>query len=46
MSKFDAIKLACAHYNYKWPKNLFSGIMFYYGHKINIDEFNNWTKKF
>jgi hypothetical protein len=46
MSKQEAIKLACFEYDYKFPKNLHSGIMFYCGYKITIDEFNQWARKF
>ena len=44
--KLIAIKLACRDNDYKWPKQLSSGIMFYLGHRITIDEFNSWASKF
>lgn len=46
MTKEEAIKLACAAYDYKWPVTLPSGVMFFEGHKITIDEFNKWARKF
>lgn len=46
MNKKDAIKLACAFYDYKWPTELCSGVMFYEGHKITLEEFNEWSKLF
>ena len=46
MSKKLAIQNACADYDYRWPKDLPSGVMFYYGEKITIDEFNSWACKF
>lgn len=44
--KNEAIQNACAAYSYKWPKELSSGVMFYNGFKITIDEFNKWARKF
>jgi hypothetical protein len=46
MSRIEAIKLACRHYDYKWPKELWSGVMLFEGYKITIQEFNNWAKNF
>lgn len=46
MTKQTAIKLAVRDNNYKWPSQLSNGVMFYYGFKITIDEFNKWAKKF
>lgn len=46
MYKELAIKLACRDNDYKWPKQLSSGIMFYCGHKITIAEFNEWARNF
>ena len=46
MNKKEAIKLACNYYDYKWPKELFSGVMFYDGHKITIEEFTEWARMF
>lgn len=40
-SKETAIKMACRDNNYKWPKQLSNGIMFYNGHRITINEFND-----
>lgn len=46
MNKDLAITLACAHFSYKWPKQLTSGVMFYEGYKITIQEFNTWARNF
>lgn len=46
MNKETAIRLACYHYNYQWPKSLFTGIMFYEGFKITIEEFQQCAKLF
>ena len=46
MNKQFAIQLACAYFNYKWPKELTSGVMFYEGYKITIQEFNLWARGF
>lgn len=42
----DEVKRACAAHNYKWPKELSSGVMFFDGQRITIDEFNKWARKF
>ncbi len=39
MSKHEAIALACRDYNYKWPEELWTGVMFYKGFRITKDEF-------
>ena len=41
-----AIHLACRDNDYKWPKQLSDGVMFYNGHRITINEFNEWASKF
>jgi len=41
-----AIQSACRDNNYKWPKQLSSGVMFYNGHRITIVEFNKWARNF
>lgn len=41
-----ALQLACYEHDYKWPDFLPSGVMWYDGHKITIDEFNEWSRKF
>lgn len=41
-----AIAELCSLYNYKWPKDIISGVMFYNGIKVTIDEFNEWANKF
>lgn len=46
MTKELAIKLACRDNNYKWPKELSSGVMFYDGFRIIIQEFNEWARSF
>ena len=46
LNKEEAIKIACAEYDYNWPKHLFSGVMFYAGYRIDINEFNEWARKF
>lgn len=46
MNKILAIRSALAHYSYKWPKELWTGVMFYQGHKITIEEFNAQAKLF
>ena len=46
MEKETAIRLACSYFNYKWPKQLTSGIMFYNGFRITIKEFNELAKDF
>jgi len=46
MSKKVAIQMACAECDYRWPKQLTSGIMFYDGYRITIQEFNKWAKNF
>lgn len=40
------IRLACANSNYKWPKELYTGIMFYMGYKITVEEFNEQVRLF
>ena len=40
------IASACRDHNYKWPKVLTTGVMFYNGYRITIDEFNEWARKF
>lgn len=44
--KEETIKLACEYYNYKWPRELVSGVMYFNGQTITIDEFNKWARKF
>lgn len=41
-----AIQNMCRHCDYKWPKNLCSGVAFYQGYKITIKEFNNYARLF
>lgn len=46
INKSEAIKEATAYHNFKWPKELTSGVMFWCGYHITIDEFNHWARKF
>ena len=46
MTKQIAIQLACQHYDYKWPKSLPSGVMYYHGFEITIAEFNKTARQF
>jgi len=45
-SKESAIKRACRDNNYTWPDKLESGVMFYEGHRITIQEFYAWATGF
>lgn len=38
--KDEAIKSARKHYGSKWPEELWTGVMFYHGYRITIQEFN------
>jgi hypothetical protein len=40
----ECVKLAAYHCNYKWPKELFTGIMYFNGHRITVEEFQAWSK--
>lgn len=40
----QSVKLACVYYN--WPKELWTGIMFFQGQKITSSDFNNWARNF
>lgn len=46
MSKEEAIALACRDNSYSWSIELWTGITFYYGHKITILEFNKHCNLF
>lgn len=46
MTKSEAIQQLCLEHNYKWPKHINTGVMFYGGYRITIDEFNEWARKF
>lgn len=46
MKRDTAIRLACYHFEYKWPESLFTGVMFYLGYRITIEEFNACVKLF
>lgn len=41
LEKRQIIRQAVIDSNYKWPQQLDSGIMFYKGLRITIDEFNS-----
>lgn len=41
-----ALELAAWTYKYKWPESLTSGVMFYFGHKITIESFNEHSIKY
>lgn len=45
-ANISTIRAACAHYNYVWPKQLESGIMYFDGARITIEEFNKEARKF
>jgi hypothetical protein len=36
----------CRDHDYRWPRTLSSGVMFFDGYRITIDEFNAWAEKF
>lgn len=40
------LRRAVSHYNYKWPKSLPSGVMFYEGLRITVIEFNKYARNF
>jgi hypothetical protein len=42
----EAVKSACYFYNYKWPKELWSGVMFFDGARITIQQFNTYAGMF
>jgi hypothetical protein len=42
----DNIYLACVWHEYRWPKELTSGVMFFNGQRITIKEFNEVAKEF
>lgn len=46
INKLEAIKEAAVHHTFTWPKELSSGVMFWNGYRITIDEFNEWKRKF
>ena len=45
-TKKQIIRRACAAFNYKWPEQLSSGIMFFEGQKITIEEFKEQVNLF
>lgn len=40
MNKECAIRQAVAEHDFKWPKQLWTGVMFWKGHRITTEEFN------
>jgi hypothetical protein len=46
MTKEIAIKLACSEYDYEWPEKLWTGVMFFSGYTITVQEFNKWAENF
>lgn len=42
----DIVKRACAHFNYQWPASLTSGVMFFEGQRITIEQFNKCARMF
>lgn len=40
------IREACNYYNWKFPEELWTGVLFYKGYKITIEEFNDQVKIF
>ncbi|HUM41585.1 MAG TPA: hypothetical protein PKI14_01390 [Fervidobacterium sp.] len=46
MDKTSAIRKALHDHDYKWPKDLWTGIMFYEGYRITIEEFNEQRRLF
>lgn len=36
---------ACAHFDFKWPKNLISGVMYFEGTRITINDFVQFMKE-
>lgn len=44
MTSVSVILRACNHFNNKWPKELTSGIMFYEGQRITIEEFTYYAR--
>lgn len=45
-SKLSITRRACAHFNYHWPDQLTSGIMFFEGERITVEEFMEQVKLF
>ena len=46
MNRLQTIRMACRYFNYKWPEQLSSGVMFYFGERITIEEFNKQANLF
>lgn len=45
MNEQQIIRRACVYYNYVWPKQLVSGVMFFEGTRITIEQFQAEAKK-
>lgn len=46
MKQPDVVRRACHYWNYKWPEELWTGIMYFDGETITIEEFNAICKLF
>lgn len=46
MTKIQTIRKAIAFNNYQWPNQLTSGIMYFEGYRITIEEFMEQCKLF
>lgn len=44
--KILLVRRACAFHDYKWPKQLTSGIMFFEGERVTIEEFKKQARLF
>ncbi len=40
------LRKCCAYHNYEWPSELWTGVMFYNGERITIEEFNKVANLF
>ena len=40
------VRLACAARDYEWPKELTSGVMFYDGQRVTIEQFQEQAALF
>lgn len=44
--RISIIRRACYFYDYKFPKELWTGVLFFEGERITIEEFNEQAKLF
>lgn len=42
----DVVRRACFFHDYKWPHYLSSGIMFFEGKRVTIEDFKEQSKLF